>query len=455
MHNVHPSSLPAPDQDVKALKSVSNSLRGGTSHFQTSSDGNKKIDEAHSVVLKDVKGMFKTSHFSPSAFSLVSLTLYHASPFEDEYQDGNAKGAEAALSPSLGDSEGMAVAPVDQPLPQSPEAFTMSSLFPKDLMDKVSEVKDKIQNEYIGSLKEQILDSEIGDAYYEFLNSTGDVWELAADFMEPITSVFSNDTTSDSFFDSVAGLLSNQSDTIMSKFNGLQTCSADGGRGVHKAETFQEWIEGESFARKEDLAVKEEFNSPWKPLCGLLYGLGEAFNVLGNFNGTYFKNYENTWSDCGSIGVTILPRKSILNTFCEALAHVPILLSLRTNSQFKASIRIPRQPNKWNLHVDAGVGMEFNWNLPGEINDGWPTHEKRWQIDIADLEPSNHVGFLKTTFLAGFMVGYDWDSLCQPGQYVNDRKVCTTCPNVSSLFFSGRSNMIYCAKFQTFVLALK
>ena len=413
-------SLPAPDQDVKALKSVSNSLRGGISHFQTSSDGNDNFDEAHSVVLKDVKGRSKTSHFSPSAFSLVSLTLYHAFPFEDEYQDGNAEGAVAALTPSLGDSEGMAVTSVDQSLPQSPEAFTLSSLFPKDLMDKVSEVKDKIQNEYIGSLKEQILDSEIGDAYYEFLNSTGDVWELAADFMEPITSVFSNDTTSDSFFDSVADLLSNQSDTIMSKFNGLQTCSADGGRGVHKAETFQEWIERESFARKEDLSVKEEFNSPSKLLCGALYGIGWVFN-LGNVG--LFKNYPNTnpsgFSDCGSIGVTILPRKSILNTFCQALAHVPILLSLRTNTQFKAPIRIPRHSN---FHVDAGVGMEFNWNLPGEIDDGWPT-------------PSNDFGFLKKTFLADFMVGFDLDSLCQPGQYVNDRKVCTTCPNVSSLFF--------------------
>jgi len=91
-------SLPAPDQDVKALKSVSNSLRGGTSHFQTSSDGNNNFDEAHSVVLKDVK---------------------------DEYQDGNAEGAVAAFTPSLGDSEGMAVTSVDQSLPQSPGAFTL------------------------------------------------------------------------------------------------------------------------------------------------------------------------------------------------------------------------------------------------------------------------------------------------------------------------------------------
>ena len=410
-------SLPLLDQDLKALKSVSNSLRGGISHFQTSSGGNDDFDEVHNVVLKDVKGMSKTSHVSPSALSLVSLTPYHAFPFEDEYQDGNAEGAVAALTSSLGDSEGMTVTSVDQSLPQSPEAFTLSSLSPKDLMDKVSEVKDKIQTEYIGSLKEQILDSEIGDAYYEFLNLTGDVWELAADFMEPITSVFSNDTTSDSFFDSVVGLLSDQSDTIMSKFNGLQTCNADAGVAVHKAETFQEWIEGESFARKEDLTptLTDRLNPE---LCGLLYGIGEAFNVLGNVNGSIFKvfkNYENSQSDCGSIGVTVLRRESILNAFCQALAHVPILLILRTNTQFKATTRIP--------HVDAEVGMEFNWNLPGEINDGRPTHDK-----------SQDGGF-KTTFLAGFTIGYDLDSLCQPRQYVNDRKVCTTCPDVSSLFF--------------------
>ena len=47
----------------------------------------------------------------------------------------------------------------------------------------------------------------MGDVYNEFLNSTGDVWELAADFMEPITSMFANDTLLDTLFNSTAKLM--------------------------------------------------------------------------------------------------------------------------------------------------------------------------------------------------------------------------------------------------------
>jgi hypothetical protein len=153
--------------------------------------------------------------------------------------------------------------------------------------------------------------------YYDFLNATGDLGKLAADLMEPVTSVFANDTQTDALSDFFTDLLDSQSDTIMSQFSGgkgLQQC-ADTSAGVHKAGTFQEWIERESLQKEPTVKEETSWDSPTKAVCGSLYWLGEAFNVLGNFFPSFFKNYENNQTDCGSVGVTILPSKFMLKTF--------------------------------------------------------------------------------------------------------------------------------------------
>lgn len=54
----------------------------------------------------------------------------------------------------------------EQSLPQAPGgAFTLGSLYPEELIQTVSKAKDKLMEEYVGSLKEQLLDSEVGLRY--------------------------------------------------------------------------------------------------------------------------------------------------------------------------------------------------------------------------------------------------------------------------------------------------
>ena len=112
----------------------------------------------------------------------------------------------------------------------------------------------------------------------------------------------------------------------MSKFQGLEQCSARG--DVHKAETFQEWMEGSL-----SLSADEEFLGT--PLCYALYGLGHLFNVLGNpilgqvmpipgqLNLLPFKEYGSKHGDCGSLGLTIFPR-----TYCT---YIRMLSDVRTS----------------------------------------------------------------------------------------------------------------------------
>jgi hypothetical protein len=79
--------------------------------------------------------------------------------------------------------------------------------------------------------------------------------------------------------------------------------------------------------------------------------------------------------------------------------------------------------------------MEFNWNLPGEIKDSWPTHEA-WNREGVGL--SEKFGFLRTTFLAGFTVGWCAECICPKGKYMSNKKECMVCPDVSLLLRSQK-----------------
>ena len=73
--------------------------------------------------------------------------------------------------------------------------------------------------------------------------------------------------------------------------------------------------------------------------------------------------------------------------------------------------------NRYGAVVDAGVGFEFNYNLPGEVRDG-----------VAQDGAQSDNGFLRTTFLAGFTVSYNADSPCSPGEYLKGNR-CHPCPD--------------------------
>lgn len=110
----------------------------------------------------------------------------------------------------------------------------------------------------------------------------------------------------------------------MSKVQGLEQCSARG--DVHKAETFQEWMEGSL-----SLSADEEFGNT--ALCYVLYYLGHAFNIMGNpkfanpLVGPTFKRYGgedgDEACDCGSLGLTVFPR-----TYCT---YIRMLSDVRTS----------------------------------------------------------------------------------------------------------------------------